>query len=140
MAGAIIKDWNDAKAQAQKILGKEGELPKPRTDIETVMNAANKAIAELGTACKAFESKVDGVEDSLSKVKNAANQYDSMISGATFGLDPKKPDQKKQIADAQKILSASLQKVATAADGFTKVFADLEKTIDTLNARMKEVG
>jgi chromosome segregation ATPase len=139
MAGSM-KAWQDAQAQAQKILGKDGKLPKARTDVAATMLAANKAIKEIEAAKKALETKIDAVENACAKVKTAATQYGSMISGSDFELDPKKPDQKKQIADVQKVIGEALDKIETVADSFTKVFADLEKALDSLDSKLDEVS
>jgi len=36
------KIYNDAVASAKKVLGKDGELPKPRVDLPKVCDEANK--------------------------------------------------------------------------------------------------
>jgi len=131
MAGTE-KAWADAKAQAQKIIGKEGKLPKPRVDPMTAMDDANKLLHELFKARDTLEGKLIAAQAACAKVTLAAKQYGDMVDGADFDLDAKKPDDKKKIADAQKVLEDQLGTIEKFADKVTDILGTLDKSLASI--------
>jgi hypothetical protein len=136
MAGRGKQGWADAKSKAQKVLGKDGKLPKPRVDIEGAMDAAGKLVVEVDKARDVLATKIGAATEGFAKVTNAAKLYDNMIGGSDFGLDPKKPDDKKQITAAQTILSDQLDEIRKLGDQFTKILNDLDKSLESIEKQI----
>jgi hypothetical protein len=110
--GDFKKDFNDAVGKALKLLGKDGTVPAPIVDPLAAADEAKKALVDLNKAQQAFMKEIDDYENALGKIKNANKQYEITLAKNKFGLDDKKPEDKKKIAEARKIMS----KVMNAAD------------------------
>ncbi len=129
--------YADAVAAAKKVLGKEGELPKPKVDL-------NKIGDEFAKAYQSFKSALDELEKQLvefvtagEKVKAATKQYANICDGDDFGLDAKNADNKKKIADATKIMLGALGKIEddmdrneTRLDKLDRVLTDIRRLDD----------
>jgi hypothetical protein len=93
-----IKIYNDSVTAAKKLLGKDGELPKPRVDVPKTVDEGTKVLGVLIKNREEMEKTAIGVETAVAKVKAVAKQYGDMINGDHFELDPKDAKQKKIIA------------------------------------------
>jgi transcription initiation factor IIF auxiliary subunit len=120
-------NWTLIKAGALKLLGKKGKLPKPRVDLDTVLAAEEKAWTTLTKAREEMEKQIVEYETSIDKVKNAAKQYADIIDGDDFGLDKNSPDDKKTIAQVQKLLDEKLQHTVENVDKMKDRLDKLDK-------------
>jgi len=130
----MADDWKSAKANAEKMLGKKGKLPKPRVDIDTVMAAETKAWASLSKAREELEKQIVDYETAIDKIKNANKQYNDVIDADSFGLDKKGDDDKKIIDQVQKYLdgyfsttNAMVDKLKDRLDKLDKFLTDFSK-------------
>jgi len=124
--GQLQDRWNQVVADGKKILGNNAKIPTGkmsaalRADQET-----DKAFNDFAAARKAFSEKILGMQNAYSKVKNALGQADDELDGSDYGLDSKKPDEKKKIDQADAL--------------FSKFFADMEGKIDDYLKQLGEV-
>lgn len=130
-------EFEKAKANAVKILGKDGKLPKTPGDLAKDLAAFNKANQENVAARNEFEAKILAVKQAASKAADTANAYKDVFEGSDFGLDPKNKDQKKQIDQATKLLTDALdsdikelQTLKTVLENVMKQIASIKKSLD----------
>ncbi len=72
---------------------------------------------------------VDDYETSIDKVKNVAKSYSNKLSKEKFGLEDTKPDDKKKIIQARKILLDEMKEIDKQCNDSLKVLADIDKAI-----------
>jgi len=118
-----VSDWDKAVADAKKILGNSAKIPTAR------LQAADKKTEDALKSWQKFQATREilkkqllEMQDEFSKVKNALVQAEDEIDDEDFGLDEKKPDDKKKIDQALAI--------------FKKYFAGTEKTMDDNNKKL----
>jgi hypothetical protein len=135
-----MSKFDKAVADAKKILGKEGKLPK-FTEWTKDTATANKAIDEVRTTGDTFEAKLLASKKAYDAAKDTAEALIDDIKGSDFGLDPKDAEQKKQIKDAQDVLLDFFQTqvkqatiVGKVLDDARKAVAGMGKEYDDLNA------
>ena len=134
--GKEINAWKAAQTQAAKLVGKDGKIPKPKADVTAAMEASNNAALKLISERDALEGTVLELKDALAKVGDAAESYSNIIEGSDFDMDDDDKDQKKKIAQIQKLLMDPLAdiksmtaKFGTNLDTFNKQLANLEKDL-----------
>src|SRR5271154_4187635 len=93
-----IMAWKDIAAGAQRIIGKDGKLPKPAVDLNAVEAKVIKARAVYDASKQGTEKTVLALQNTLDELKNAYGRYDDVIDGADYGLDDSTPVAKKAIA------------------------------------------
>ena len=130
-------DFEKAKANAAKILGKSGKLPKTPGDLSKDISAFTKAKEETVAARNDFEAKILAVKQAASKASDTADAYKDVFEGSDFGLDDKDKDQKKQIDEATKMLTSALdsdikdlQALKTVLEAVMKQIAGIKKSLD----------
>jgi hypothetical protein len=107
-------DWKKALGEAKNALGKDGDVPikrmaavfKAESDYVSLFNGFN-------ATREALEKKLLEMQNALSKVKNTMVQAEDEITASSYGLDEKKPDEKKKVDKAQ----AALEKYFDDAKG-----------------------
>jgi len=133
MAGlGVGKEWADARAAAQKALGKDGKLPKPRTDPEGLYDEANSKGAAFKKAVEAVEKALLERETAFAKIILTWKQYADIIKGADFELDPK--SNAKQIAEAKKILTDAIGDIIDKVSDKVAVLDKLDEIITNINS------
>jgi hypothetical protein len=131
-------DWIAAKASAAKILGKEAEFPKPRVDPLKAIEEVGKPFDTLFKLLDSMESAIVECQTGYGKVSAACKQYADMLEGSDFGLDTKKPEDKKKIDAALKVLIQALEAMEAHGDNGSKVLSNLDKTLASLAKDVKE--
>jgi hypothetical protein len=131
------KLYNDAVEEANKALGKEGKLPKPRVDLLKTLDEGNKTLNELNKQRSEMEKTVVNVEAAVAKIKGAAKQYGDLVDGNDFGLDDKDPKNKKLIAAVTKTMLDALQGVEDVMDTWTDWMDKLDKVLTDLSRLTK---
>ena len=121
------KDWNDAKAQALKILGDKAKIPAPKANFSKLMGDVEKADKEYDASVDVLQAKILALQNSNDAWKNAMKQFDAQISKSDFGLNAKDADDKKKIQQAQDILSGHLEGQIGNADVNDKNLDELDK-------------
>jgi hypothetical protein len=114
--------YTDAAEAAKKVLGKEGELPKPKVDLIQIGEEWVKGHDSYAKTCKDLEKEIVDFSALCQKVKVAAKQYANLCDGDDFNLDAKNPDNKKKIVAATKIM----------LDGMGQITGDMDKNISRL--------
>jgi hypothetical protein len=127
------KLYNDALAAANKALGKDGQLPKPRVDLLKTLDEGNKTLAGLSKQRQEMEKTVVDVEAAVAKIKGAAKQYGDLVDGNDFGLDEKDPKNKKLIASVTKTMLDALQGVEDNMDIWSGWMDKLDKVLTDLS-------
>jgi hypothetical protein len=127
------KLYNDALAAANKALGKDGQLPKPRVDLLKTLDEGNKTLAGLSKQRQEMEKTVVDVEAAVAKIKGAAKQYGDLVDGNDFGLDEKDPKNKKLIASVTKTMLDALQGVEDNMDIWADWMDKLDKVLTDLS-------
>lgn len=125
-------DWK-AKAAAEKILGKEGNVPDLPAPIDKAKEAFDKAYEAFEQAKDELEAKLLEMENANSAAKNAIKQFRAKIEKEDFDLDEKNKDQAKKIQQARKILLADLDEHLGAS-------SRNEKTLDELDKHLIQMG
>jgi len=121
--------WRDTLAAAQKIIGKDGKLPRPAVDPGTTFPVVNKGFEAFDVSRSDLEKKLVGLEDALSKAKHALQQYYDMVDGEDFGLDTKDPEDKKKIDAAVKLLLGFMKEQQTNADVHLDRLSKLDRVL-----------
>jgi hypothetical protein len=126
--------WDKTLSDAKKILGKDANIPiKKMATVLKEIGELNKRFAPFASARDAFEKEILAYEDAFSKVKNALVQADNEISDDDYELDPKKPDDKKKIEQANKIFSSYFKDMEDFIDDEIKIMNEVDKHVE--NAR-----
>lgn len=130
MAGTAVKDYTNAVAAAQKALGKQGALPKPRVDPADVLEDARKTLGVVIKKISELSASSDDAEAAGAKVKAAAKQYAGVIKGNDFGLDADDPKNKKIIAEVTKTMLDALKGLEDLADHVSDQLDNIDKALE----------
>ena len=122
----LDKDFMLSIKQAFKILGDGAEVPVPQGDITVQFDKAEKARGVVNKARDTLLEKMQEYEDALDSIKNDLVSYKRQIEKANFKLDEKKPEDKKKIAAARKV-------VGDACGNVLNGIIVARKPIDTLD-------
>jgi hypothetical protein len=127
-------NWDKTLADAKKILGKDAKIPlRKMPTVQKEVTDLNKHQPSFAAARDAFEKQILEYQDAFSRLKNALVQADNDISDDDYGLDPKKPDDKKKIDQAQALFKGYFKDMEDEVDDEIKVMNEVDKHID--NAR-----
>ncbi|HLY55358.1 MAG TPA: hypothetical protein VKS60_07365 [Stellaceae bacterium] len=126
----MSNDWDTAKADAQKILGKDGKTPKLRVDPTSLIPELNKAWDAFDKARGEIETQILNMQNAYSKAKNAMKQCGDTIDGNDFGLDDKA--EKKRIDQVTDILLKGLASVENKCDEYIDELGKLDKVTQDL--------
>jgi len=128
-----VKLYSDAVTSANKTLGKDGKLPKPRVDLLKTLDEGIKTLNGLNKQREGMEKTIVDVEAAIAKIKGAAKQYGDLVGGDDFGLDAKDPKNKKLIAEVSKTMLAALQGVEDIMDTWSGWMDKLDKVLTDLS-------
>ena len=123
------KDLESAVSKVVKILGKDAEIPYPDPNPADAVEDSNKVRTDVIKTRDALVKLVDDYETSIDRVKNVAKSYSNKLSKEKFGLDESKPDDKKKIIQARKILLDEMKEIDKLCNESLKVMADIDKAI-----------
>ncbi|HLY58471.1 MAG TPA: hypothetical protein VKS60_23115 [Stellaceae bacterium] len=135
--GKEIDAWKSAKTQAEKLIGKDGTLPKPRADIAALMDAANKIAVKLIAARDSMEDTVLELNDAFAKVYDAADSYSDIVDGSDFKLDSKDKDQKKTIDQVKKLLDGALEEIQEKTAAYQDALKEFNKHLASVEKDLK---
>ena len=121
------KNWNDARAQALKILGDKAKIPEPKANMAKLMADMVKADKEYDASVDVLQAKILALQNANDAWKNGVKQFDDLISKCDFGLDSKDADDKKKIQQAQGIMTDYLEEQMDNADTNDKNLDELDK-------------
>lgn len=107
---ADMPGWDRAVAAAEKVLGKDADIPKPKGTIDKAVANEGKQWGDFVKARESLEEEVLALVDASQQVAAAIEQFRDVISENAFGLDLKKKDDLKKIQEARKIMLALLDK------------------------------
>lgn len=127
----MAADWDKARADAIKLLGKDAEVPDLTPAVTKADDAFTKANDAFPAARKELESKLLDLQDANSALTNAVKQLKATVEKSDFGLDRKKDA--KKIQQAEKMLTASL-------DDALKTRTTVDKTLDELDKHLIQLS
>ncbi|HEX3747106.1 MAG TPA: hypothetical protein VHW09_24385 [Bryobacteraceae bacterium] len=126
----IQDDWNKTVAGAKKILGASAKISTGKmAAVFKNADEGNKHSAQFNESRSAIEKKIAEMQTSAAKVKISLSQADDEISDDDYNLDPKKPDEKKKIDQAQALFTKFFQEEKSIMDDYNKTLDDLDKHI-----------
>ena len=121
-----MSEWDKTVAAAKKILGNDAKIDVGKmAGVKKNFADYNKAAEGFMTLRDSLEKKLLELENGASKIKNSMSQFADEITDDDYGLDPKKPDDKKKIDQAQKL--------------FTDYFKDSQKDVDDMMKTIDEL-
>ena len=132
--------FDKARADAQKIIGKEGHLPKFKGNLKKDVSDANKCMAEVKAAKSTFEDKLLAYKKAIDSVKETAQANRDDVEGSDFDLNPKDATQKKQIKEAQDVLFEALDDLLKDIDIISKVSEDAYKNVAKMKKEYDELS
>lgn len=128
-----LPSWNKTLAEAKKILGTDAEIPlKKIATVHKDVADLNKHYGPFAAARENLEKQILEYEDAFSKLKNALVQADNEISNDDYGLDPKKPDDKKKIGAAQAVFQEYFKEMEDYVDDTLKTMNELDKHVEQI--------
>ncbi len=131
---ADMPGWDRAVATAEKILGKDADIPKPKANIDKAVANEDKQWGDFVKARESLEEEVLGLVDASQQVAAAIEQFRDVISQDAFGLDLKKKDDLKKIQEARKIMLALLDKHIATVRNNAKDERELNKHLANIGS------
>jgi septal ring factor EnvC (AmiA/AmiB activator) len=131
--------FNKARTEAQKILGKDAKIPKDK-GIDKDIDAANKLSDDAMKASEALEAKLLAWKKAIDAVQEGCAAFQDDIEGSNFGLNPKDADQKKQIADAQKLFVDAITSFVKNTNVLKQVAEDTYKNVSSMGKRYDDLA
>jgi hypothetical protein len=118
----MADDWDGTVKAAVKILGKAGEVPKPKPLLKTQLDSAVAGRKTLATAMDDLADALTALEHSVDWPRQYITHFQDKVDVFNYGLDPKDPVSAKKIAEAKKIINTWLdQKIAVINGTDTKL-------------------
>ena len=96
------------KSDVQKILGPSGKIPQPKLNVDQLSDEWQKRRYEAQVALSAAAQKFYAALKAMEKSRDGQKQVLDQMSSSTFGLNESKPDEKKKIEQAHKVLDSFL--------------------------------
>ena len=122
-------EWDKTKAAAMKILGKDGDVPDPPASVQKALDDFSKAYESFKKTSADIEKDILALENANDGIKNALKQFEATFAKSDLGLDSKKKEDVKKIAQAHKILlDRTNQGIKHSADN-DKQFDELDKHV-----------
>src|SRR5262249_21283887 len=115
--------WDQARADALKILGDKGEVPKSPDAIDKSAKNRSKAWDEFHKSQGALEAKLEATENANDAARNALKLFLAKIEKSDFNLNSKNKDDLKKIQQARKLLTGLIE-------GLIKGGRDEEKMLE----------
>jgi hypothetical protein len=122
-------DLDAAATKAIKIVGKDGDVLAPDPDPCDLIADANKLANTANKTRNQLLKDIDQYENALDKITNATKLYERKLEKWDFKLDEKKPDDKKKIVQARKVLTDSMAKIDAQAKEAKSGLDSLEKAL-----------
>ena len=133
-----MSDWSDAVTAANKILGKDGKLPKPRVDPASMYPILSKGWEGLNASREELQKKLLDLQNAFTQSKNTFKQYGDIVDGEDFGLNENDPDDKKRISDVSGIILKALKSMEDQCDARVAELAKLDQILTNLK-RLKDL-
>ena len=119
--------WDDAVAQAKKIMGNKADIPKPKNDEDKLFDRFSKAYAEFRKAADVVEAALLAHEQALNHFVLSEKQNAAQYENADFGLDERSKEDIQKIKKAQKVFSDYFNSVQSNLAHAIKVLDELDK-------------
>jgi hypothetical protein len=130
---SVSASWDKTLADAKKILGASAKVNINK------MQGALKDGLEINKAWTSFDSMLEGVKKKLlevqnvsAKSKNSLRQAADELCDDDYGLDTKKPDDKKKVDQAQAVFNKFFQAAQKNLDDQIKTLDQLDKELISL--------
>lgn len=117
--------WSDPVEKAQKILGPKAKIPKPNPEMLKASGELASTYADYRTAVDSLEVAIQALQSAATGYRSGLRQLGDAVVKTDFGLDTKNEDNKKKIAQAQKILTDWIDEQLDAADKDAERIDDL---------------
>jgi hypothetical protein len=128
-----FSDWPKTLADAKTILGNSAKIPSGKMPgVLKNKDDYNKLANAFGTLVETMEKKLLELQNAASKIKNSVDQADNEISDDNYGLDARKPDDKKKIDQAQALFTKYFKSCDQEVDDMMKVLGQLDKHLEQL--------
>ena len=127
---SVGKMWDDAQANARKILGKDGKLPEMPVGLEQLVEDYNRALDEMKPGIESIGTAWTKAMGKSKEIGEGCDSNSKAVQGADFGMDSTDPAQAKK----QKAAKAVLTNALTAIKGTT-----FKNKGDNVNWVMKQV-
>jgi exonuclease VII small subunit len=129
----MAETWEELKAAALKILGKDAEVPEMPDIVQQAADSMQKTQDEFNKCREDCEAKVLALQNGNDSVHNALKQFEAKIEKSDFKLDSKKKDDLQKIQKARKLLTGKLN-VAI------KGYEDNDKMLDEVDKHLIQLG
>jgi hypothetical protein len=134
----MADDWDGAVKAALKILGKSGDVPKPKPILKTYTDAATAGRKDLTSAIDEFADVLTRVEHSVDWPRQYITSFQDKVDRYDFGLDPNNPASAKKIAEAKKMINAWLDKKIAEIDATASKLRDGRKRVLELKRQVTQ--
>ena len=74
-----------------------------------------------------LEKHLEAMQDAVGQYKTGLTHAEDQLTESNFGLDPRKADDKKKIADAQKIFADAFKPEVDQTDSDIKALQEVDK-------------
>ena len=132
--------WDQARADALKILGDKGEVPKSPDAIDKAAKNRSKAWDEFHKSQGALEAKLEATENANDAARNALKLFLAKIEKSDFNLNSKDKDDLKKIQQARKLLTDLLDTAIKAREDEDKMLDELGKHLNQLYSYQPKPG
>jgi hypothetical protein len=126
----LASDWNKSLADAKKILGNSAKIPVDTMSVvQKNMDDANKFCPEITTMREALEKKVLAWQNAVKKIGTSLDAAEDHICGCGYKLDPKKPDDKKKMDQADALFTEFFKSHEKRGVDYENAVADIVKHV-----------
>jgi hypothetical protein len=124
---------SEAVAAAQKILGKDGKIPKPRADLAALGAAWVKAGQAFRKSIADLEASLQALEKATTSTRDGYKQYADLIQKSNFDLDESDDDNEKKITSARQLIIDAIQDGQKISDKSLDILGKLDRVVSDLN-------
>jgi hypothetical protein len=125
----MADDWDGTVKAALKILGKAGDVPKPKPTLKTHLDSAVTGHKDLASAMDDLSDVLTDLEHRVDWPRQYITHFQDKVDVFDYGLDPKDPASAKKIAEAKKIINAWLNKKIAEIDANDAKLRDGRKRV-----------
>jgi len=134
----MADDWDGAVKAALKVLGKSGDVPKPKANLKSYTDAAAAGRKDLSSAIDDLADVLTNVEHRVDWPRQYLTDFQDKVDRFNYGLDPNNPASAKKIAEAKKIINTWLDKKIAEIDGIATRLRDGRKRVFELKRQVAQ--
>jgi hypothetical protein len=137
----MVAPWVTAVGKAKNALGSSGKIPTKRMEavLKDAVTAA-KSFDGLGGLMEQMKKKVLEVQTANSKIVHELALASDEMDDEDFGLDPRKPEDKKKIDQAHKVLAKFIEAAKNDCDQNINGLRAFDRTMGDIAATIKKNG